>query len=66
MTKSSGEVVLVHSSDLHVSDEQLPGFYNGLLGLENVLAAARRLQADAVAARRRHVRQRAYFRRRAS
>jgi len=48
MTKSCGEVVLVHSSDLHVSDEQLPGFYSGLLGLARVLAAARRLQADAV------------------
>jgi DNA repair exonuclease SbcCD nuclease subunit len=48
MVKPRGEVLLVHSSDLHVSDEQLPGFYSGLLGLRTVLAAARRLRADAV------------------
>src|SRR5262245_61799779 len=40
MRKSADEVVLVHSSDLHVSDEQSPDFYSGLLGLRSVLAAA--------------------------
>ena len=48
MTQRRDGVVLVHSSDLHVSDEQLPGFYNGLLGLRTVLAAAQALHADAV------------------
>src|SRR5262245_51592216 len=46
MTKSDEQVVLVHSSDLHVSDEQLPGFYSGLLGLRAVLAAAKDVNAD--------------------
>src|SRR5262245_13488179 len=48
MTDTNGEVVLAHSSDLHVSDEQLPGFYNGLLGLKSVLAAAQSVRADVV------------------
>jgi DNA repair exonuclease SbcCD nuclease subunit len=48
MTKSDRDIVLVHSSDLHVSDEQLPGFYSGLLGLKTVLAAAQHVNADVV------------------
>ena len=41
-------VTLVHSSDLHIDDDVVPGKYNGLLGLRTVLAKARALQADAV------------------
>jgi DNA repair exonuclease SbcCD nuclease subunit len=42
------EIVLVHSSDLHVDHPLFAGAYDGLLGLERVLAAAARHAADAV------------------
>jgi DNA repair exonuclease SbcCD nuclease subunit len=41
-------VSLVHSSDLHVDDDIRPGCYNGLIGLQAVLATAAALAADVV------------------
>lgn len=45
---SSDDIVLVHSSDLHVDDDLGIGAYNGLIGLASVLATARSLAADIV------------------
>ncbi len=42
------DIVLVHSSDLHVDDAPRVGTYTGLIGLASVLATARWLAADAV------------------
>lgn len=42
------EIVLVHSSDLHIDDDLGIRDYNGLIGLAAVLLAARDLAADAV------------------
>ena len=42
------EIVVVHSSDLHVDDMVSATAYHGLLGLRSVLATARALQADVV------------------
>jgi DNA repair exonuclease SbcCD nuclease subunit len=42
------DLVLVHSSDLHVDDDPGIGAYRGLVGLASVLATARALAADAV------------------
>jgi len=42
------EIVLVHTSDLHVDDPILPGPYTGLVGLRSVLLTASALLADAV------------------
>jgi hypothetical protein len=44
----AADLVLVHSSDLHVDDDRRIGTYAGLIGLAAVLATARRLAADAV------------------
>src|SRR5262249_50860612 len=42
------DLILVHSSDLHVDDDLGIGAYNGLVGLASVLATARSLAADIV------------------
>ncbi len=42
------EIVLVHSSDLHIDDDIEPGRYHGLEGLRYVLAAADAVGADVV------------------
>lgn len=42
------DIVLVHTSDLHVEDELVERSYNGLIGLRSVLATAARLAADIV------------------
>ena len=42
------DIVLVHSSDLHVDDDVMDKDYNGLVGLRTVLATARALGADIV------------------
>lgn len=39
-------IVLVHSSDLHIDDDIVPGQYNGLEGLRFVLEAAGKADAD--------------------
>jgi DNA repair exonuclease SbcCD nuclease subunit len=44
----AADIVLVHSSDLHVDDDVAIGAYTGLIGLASVLATARSLSADAV------------------
>jgi DNA repair exonuclease SbcCD nuclease subunit len=44
----AADLVLVHSSDLHVDSDRGVGTYTGLIGLAGVLATARRLAADAV------------------
>ena len=44
---TTGDVVLVHSSDLHVEDGAV-GRYNGLLGLQAVLQKAQSLSVDIV------------------
>jgi DNA repair exonuclease SbcCD nuclease subunit len=44
---TTGDVVLVHSSDLHVEDGAV-GRYHGLLGLQAVLQKAQSLSADIV------------------
>jgi DNA repair exonuclease SbcCD nuclease subunit len=46
--RSADDIVLVHSSDLHVDDDLGIGAYNGLIGLASVLATARSLAADIV------------------
>ena len=46
--RSPDDIVLVHSSDLHVDDDLGIGAYNGLIGLASVLATARSLAADIV------------------
>ena len=46
--RSTDDIVLVHSSDLHVDDDLGIGAYNGLIGLASVLATARSLAADIV------------------
>jgi DNA repair exonuclease SbcCD nuclease subunit len=42
------DVLLVHSSDLHVDDDRSPGFYHGLVGLRAVIGVAHKLGADAM------------------
>ena len=42
------DIVLVHSSDLHVDDDVIDKDYNGLVGLRSVLATAQALGADIV------------------
>jgi DNA repair exonuclease SbcCD nuclease subunit len=42
------DIVLVHSSDLHVDDDLGIGAYNGLIGLASVLATAQLLAADVI------------------
>lgn len=42
------DIVLVHSSDLHIDDAPRLGTYTGLIGLAAVLATARSVAADAV------------------
>ena len=42
------DVVLVHSSDLHIDDAPRVGAYTGLIGLAAVLATARSVAADAI------------------
>jgi len=44
----AADLVLVHSSDLHVDGDRRIDAYTGLAGLAAVLATARRLAADAV------------------
>ena len=44
---TTGDVVLVHTSDLHVEDSAV-GRYHGLLGLRAVLQKAQSLSADIV------------------
>ncbi len=46
--RPDGDLILVHSSDLHVDDERGISPYNGLIGLRSVLATARALAADMV------------------
>ena len=46
--RPTDDIVLVHSSDLHVDDDLGIGAYNGLIGLASVLATARSLAADIV------------------
>lgn len=41
-------IVLVHSSDLHIDDDFVPGHYNGLEGLRFVLKGAEDARADVV------------------
>src|SRR5205085_7853688 len=41
-------VALVHSSDLHIDDENASRKYSGLTGLRDVLSKARALKADVV------------------
>jgi DNA repair exonuclease SbcCD nuclease subunit len=43
-----GNIVLVHSSDLHIDDAPRVASYTGLTGLTNVLATARSVDARAV------------------
>src|SRR5271155_4567178 len=47
---SIGDIVLVHSSDLHVDDERIAALHDGdgTAGLGGVLATARALGADIV------------------
>lgn len=47
-TANHRQVVLVHSSDLHIDDELEPGRYHGLDGLRFVLEAADSVNADVV------------------
>ncbi len=42
------EIILVHSSDLHIDDDIEPGRYHGLEGLRYVLEAANAVTADVV------------------
>src|SRR5579864_6858224 len=46
--RPTDDIVLVHSSDLHVDDDLGIGAYNGLIVLASVLATARSLAADIV------------------
>ena len=46
--QSPDAVALVHSSDLHIDDENASRKYNGLIGLRAVLSKARALNADVV------------------
>ena len=48
MSTSEREIVLVHSSDLHIDDDIEPGRYHGLEGLRYVLEAADAVSADVV------------------
>ena len=50
MSPSSSDVLLVHSSDLHVDDERIAALHegDGTAGLRGVLATARALDADLV------------------
>ncbi|NQV54777.1 MAG: metallophosphoesterase [Rhodospirillales bacterium] len=50
MPKNNGDVLLVHSSDLHIDHGYGPNAYGGnpIMGLMSVLDAAERLNADAV------------------
>jgi DNA repair exonuclease SbcCD nuclease subunit len=43
---TGGDIVLVHTSDLHVDDDPRPGTYTGLQGMRTVLATAAALGAD--------------------
>ena len=47
---ANGEIVLVHSSDLHIDHQYGPEIYGGVatMGLRGVLEAAKVLDADAV------------------
>lgn len=47
LPSTTGDVVLVHTSDLHVEDSAI-GRYHGLLGLQAVLQKAQSLSADIV------------------
>ncbi len=47
-TRAPNEILLAHSSDLHVDDPLVPGSYTGLLGLASVLRTAAALGADGV------------------
>jgi DNA repair exonuclease SbcCD nuclease subunit len=48
MGGSERDVVLVHSSDIHIDDDIRPGHYHGLDGLRFVLKAAEAVRADVV------------------
>jgi DNA repair exonuclease SbcCD nuclease subunit len=49
-TPHTGEIILVHSSDLHVDDDRIAAMHggDGTAGLRNVLASARAFGADIV------------------
>jgi DNA repair exonuclease SbcCD nuclease subunit len=46
--RQAADIVLVHSSDIHIDDDLGVRAYNGLIGLASVLATARSLAADVV------------------
>jgi DNA repair exonuclease SbcCD nuclease subunit len=46
--RHDGDLLLVHSSDLHVDDDLGISAYNGLVGLQSVLSTADALNADMV------------------